>query len=463
MTAGRRRVAILGGGMAGLSAAWRLSEPGWRDDLESITVYQRGWRLGGKGASSRGANGRIEEHGLHIWLGYYENAFRLLRECYEELDRPRSAPGVPIATWRDALIPAPVVGLFERHGDRWAPWVGEFAANDEAPGEPGGSGGPMTVAGFVARAVRLLGDFVASLAPEGAVTLSTHPVAPPPRPWSLAGSDDAATRRTWHLASVVLATLRGIVADGLLTDPRGSGRSTTRTTGRGSSATAPRPRPPTRRSCAGSTTSCSPTGTATRRWPRSAPAGGLPVGQDVLRLQGLDLLEDDGRDGRRRLRSAVPGLAPARRRVLLPPPRRSAARGRRPADDLRRDGRRAGGPGARRRALRAPRRGQAPAVLPIGPVARPAQRAGRRRPADVRIARRAACRRRRQGPARRRGLRCAGVRHPRRDGEVRVPRADRRPAGLAPAGRARAHRGRPRRSSSGCARTSRRSAGRVRG
>ena len=94
------KVAILGGGMAGLSAAWRLSEPGWRDRFESITVYQRGWRLGGKGASSRGTNGRIEEHGLHIWLGSYENAFGLLRECYAELDRPahrsgahRSRPG----------------------------------------------------------------------------------------------------------------------------------------------------------------------------------------------------------------------------------------------------------------------------------------------------------------------------------------------------------------------------------
>ena len=84
----RKRVAILGAGMAGLAAAWRLSEPGWQDDLESITVYQRGWRLGGKGASSRGPNGRIEEHGLHLWLGYYENSFRLLRECYAELDRP---------------------------------------------------------------------------------------------------------------------------------------------------------------------------------------------------------------------------------------------------------------------------------------------------------------------------------------------------------------------------------------
>ncbi|EJZ12597.1 FAD-dependent oxidoreductase, partial [Mycolicibacterium vaccae] len=53
MTAKRRRVAILGGGMAGLSAAWRLSEPGWQKRFESVTVYQRGWRLGGKAASSR--------------------------------------------------------------------------------------------------------------------------------------------------------------------------------------------------------------------------------------------------------------------------------------------------------------------------------------------------------------------------------------------------------------------------
>ena len=86
------KVAILGGGMAGLSAAWRLSEPGWRDRFDSITVYQRGWRLGGKGASSRGENGRIEEHGLHIWLGCYENAFALLRECYAELDRTTTTP-----------------------------------------------------------------------------------------------------------------------------------------------------------------------------------------------------------------------------------------------------------------------------------------------------------------------------------------------------------------------------------
>src|SRR5690349_25035230 len=101
-----RRVAILGGGMAGLAAAWRLSGPGWQERFSSITVYQRGARLGGKGASSRGAHGRIEEHGLHVWLGYYDNAFRLIQDCYEELDRPSTDPACPIRTWEDAFLPS---------------------------------------------------------------------------------------------------------------------------------------------------------------------------------------------------------------------------------------------------------------------------------------------------------------------------------------------------------------------
>src|SRR5215211_1858717 len=89
--------------MAGLAAAWRLSDPD--GEPAEVTVYQRGWRLGGKGASSRGANGRIEEHGLHVWLGFYDNAFRLLRSCYEELDRRRSDPGCPIQQWRRGRFP----------------------------------------------------------------------------------------------------------------------------------------------------------------------------------------------------------------------------------------------------------------------------------------------------------------------------------------------------------------------
>src|ERR687898_3175291 len=102
--------------MAGLTAAWELSRPEHQGKIASVTVYQRGWRLGGKGASSRGVHGRIEEHGLHVWLGFYENAFRLLRECYAELDRPTTDPQAPIRTWREALQPAAHIGLEDRDG-----------------------------------------------------------------------------------------------------------------------------------------------------------------------------------------------------------------------------------------------------------------------------------------------------------------------------------------------------------
>ena len=67
-----RKIAILGGGAGSLAAAHFLSAaPDWRERYE-ITVYQQGWRLGGKGASGRNAQlgQRIEEHGLHIWFGF---------------------------------------------------------------------------------------------------------------------------------------------------------------------------------------------------------------------------------------------------------------------------------------------------------------------------------------------------------------------------------------------------------
>ncbi len=110
--------------MAGVTAAWELSRPGWRDRFDAITVYQRGWLLGGKGASTRGAHGEILEHGLHVWPGYYDNAFRLLRDCYAELDRARTDPSCPIRTWRDAFVPAPDVGVFEHVDGRVETVVG---------------------------------------------------------------------------------------------------------------------------------------------------------------------------------------------------------------------------------------------------------------------------------------------------------------------------------------------------
>ena len=54
---------------------------GMARDRYDVTVYQPGWRLGGKGASGRGPADRVEEHGLHVWMGFYENAFALMRRA----------------------------------------------------------------------------------------------------------------------------------------------------------------------------------------------------------------------------------------------------------------------------------------------------------------------------------------------------------------------------------------------
>ena len=64
--------------MASLTTAYQLTRTEALRAKHEVTVYQIGWRLGGKGATGR-RDGRIEEHGLHIWFGYYDNAFRMLR------------------------------------------------------------------------------------------------------------------------------------------------------------------------------------------------------------------------------------------------------------------------------------------------------------------------------------------------------------------------------------------------
>jgi uncharacterized protein with NAD-binding domain and iron-sulfur cluster len=253
-------VAILGGGMAGLSAAWRLSEPGWRSRFDSITVYQRGWRLGGKGASHRGQWGRIEEHGLHIWLGSYHNAFALLRQCYAELDRDHTDPGCPVRSWDQALIPSEPLGMADRWGSGWTVWPGRFPRDDRLPGDPDDPGDDLTVVGFLRRALLLLVEFAESLrdAHGDDLILSTSPdpriadatavvqratlavlgalSGPQPDrqvPTGLLGQavDAAASaldcehrpdhRRLWLLMSLVTTTVRGLIADRLITDPQG--------------------------------------------------------------------------------------------------------------------------------------------------------------------------------------------------------------------------------------------------
>jgi uncharacterized protein with NAD-binding domain and iron-sulfur cluster len=139
----RPKVVVLGGGMGALAAAWELSQG---PAAPEIHVYTLGWRLGGKGASSRNAarGQRIEEHGIHMLFGYYNQTHGLLRAVYAELDRP---PGAPLATWDSAFEPLHHAVLIERVADvdqgvRTTPWVLELPPLPGLPGDPEGADQP---------------------------------------------------------------------------------------------------------------------------------------------------------------------------------------------------------------------------------------------------------------------------------------------------------------------------------
>ena len=159
--------------------------------------------------------------------------------------------------------------------------MGDFAPNHLVPGTPTGSSASLTGADLVRRALRLLGDFAQSVRSESTTPTVSMTAAPdPPTAPDPAGTevgaaalgaaiealglaipalagisaitgptpfdpvialvdsalreiraslrravaDDRGAVRIWHLISVVLAQVRGIVAEGLLDDPAGFAR-----------------------------------------------------------------------------------------------------------------------------------------------------------------------------------------------------------------------------------------------
>jgi uncharacterized protein with NAD-binding domain and iron-sulfur cluster len=260
------RVAIIGGGCAAMAAAFDLSSPAQGNKFD-ITVYQVGWRLGGKGASGRGDAMRIEEHGLHLWMGFYENAFKLMRDTYGELDRDPEQ--CHIAAWTDAFSPLPFVGIAENRQDgNWGVWEALLPMDNGLPGDPLGEDNPFSVTHYMRRLVGLMRmlllqynpnpEDLASLQQVSESQLFTHSQvmaltsvvhaiglvedalfkvdarlgnAAFPMLNSImdnalaqlrqATHDHPTAHRVWALVDLTFATIRGIMADGLLTDPRG--------------------------------------------------------------------------------------------------------------------------------------------------------------------------------------------------------------------------------------------------
>jgi uncharacterized protein with NAD-binding domain and iron-sulfur cluster len=135
----KQRIAVLGGGLGSLSTVMALTDqPGWQDRYD-ITVYQMGWRLGGKGASGRDQSRgmRIQEHGLHVWLGCYHNAFDMIQKCYAECKEFGLTPGSPFQEWTDAFKPNSLATVMDDFEGIWHPWIVEFPDNPEVPGTGG--------------------------------------------------------------------------------------------------------------------------------------------------------------------------------------------------------------------------------------------------------------------------------------------------------------------------------------
>lgn len=182
MAAQRQKIAVIGSGVGAMTATYAITlVPGWEKKYD-ITVYQMGWRCGGKGASGRNLaqHGRIEEHGLHIWAGFYENAFRLMRDCYKAMnDTGIRKPDAPLGTVETAFqglshffiaedIPGPDGAPDLR------PWRIDFETNTDVPGVPNADGTdemlPTPFAYF-----QMLTEAVAKLFDRGLVGRSTTP------------------------------------------------------------------------------------------------------------------------------------------------------------------------------------------------------------------------------------------------------------------------------------------------
>jgi len=272
------KVAVIGGGCAGMTAAFELTRPELAGRYE-VTVYQMGFRLGGKGASGRGAHGRVEEHGLHLWMGYYENAFRLMRDCYAE--RERLAPDAAALTFETAFSPAHLNGAMDRTpSGEWLPWKVDFPAMPGIPGDPNPP--RLDIAAYLVHAARLLRTLLTTLSAEaGAGEVRFERADPSARPtegelshalkrfaqlgafaglgaaveavrWlelvlgalprypqslvarlldavsELAGAElgrltgsNHELRRLWEVAELILAAIRGCIRFRLVLDPRG--------------------------------------------------------------------------------------------------------------------------------------------------------------------------------------------------------------------------------------------------
>lgn len=137
----KMQIAILGGGIGALTAAFELTEQDPKNERYDITVYTLGWRLGGKCLVGRDEqrDWRALEHGLHVWAGFYDNTFDLVQRLYARLERSPNE-------WRGKFEGLNHFTVMEFFNGSWKPWPLQARPNSRCPGiDPDCGLAPLTV------------------------------------------------------------------------------------------------------------------------------------------------------------------------------------------------------------------------------------------------------------------------------------------------------------------------------
>jgi uncharacterized protein with NAD-binding domain and iron-sulfur cluster len=127
----KKRVTILGGGPAGLAAALALSATVALRARYDVTVYQAGWRLGGKcGQGRKGPANRIEINGTHYLFGAYDEAFDIAHTVFAELDAARDHR---FGTFDSQFMACSTIAIKQFFAGNWSTWAIELPGDGKPP------------------------------------------------------------------------------------------------------------------------------------------------------------------------------------------------------------------------------------------------------------------------------------------------------------------------------------------